>query len=53
MKHHLSDYLHEELRAFPPQEEVHDFFNDVDALSLRVERLTAHMNLSLVNHEAD
>jgi len=44
MRHNLTEYLQEELRAFPPREEVDDFFKDVDDLSLRVERLSAHVN---------
>jgi ubiquinone biosynthesis protein UbiJ len=44
MQHNLTEYLQEELRAFPPREEVDDFFKDVDDLSLRVERLAAHVN---------
>ncbi|MFZ4077569.1 MAG: ubiquinone biosynthesis accessory factor UbiJ [Legionellaceae bacterium] len=51
IKNHVSDYLHEELRMFPPREEMNDFFNDVDELSLRVERLTARVNLGRVKHE--
>ena len=37
----LSEYLQEELRVFPPKEEIEDFFNDIDELSLSVERLDA------------
>lgn len=33
------DYLQEELRLLPPQEEVQDFMTDVDELRDRVERL--------------
>lgn len=51
IKHHVSDYLHEELRTFPPREEAHDFFNDVDELTLRVERLDARLNHYLEHHE--
>ena len=47
MRHNLTDYLQEELRAFPPREEVNDFFNDIDELSLHVERLAAHINGSV------
>lgn len=53
MRHNLSDYLHEELRSFPPREEVDDFFNDVDQLSLDVERLQAHVNQLMASHEID
>lgn len=51
MKHHITEYLHEEVHAFPPREEVNDFFNDIDALSLRVERINAHINQYLARHE--
>lgn len=44
MQHNVNEYLHEELRVLPPREELHDFMNDIDALSLRVERLAAHIN---------
>lgn len=44
MQHNIRDYLQEELRACPPKEELTDFFNDVDTLSLTVERLAAHVN---------
>ena len=53
MTNHISDYLHEELRALPPPEEVDDFYNDIDTLSLRVERLSARINLYSVKHETD
>lgn len=42
--HNTTEYLQEELSAFPPREEVNDFFNDIDELSLHVERLSAHIN---------
>lgn len=44
MQNHVNEYLHEELRVLPPREELQDFMNDIDALSLRVERLAAHIN---------
>ncbi|WP_028388855.1 ubiquinone biosynthesis accessory factor UbiJ [Legionella fairfieldensis] len=53
MRHNLSDYLHEELRVFPPREEIDDFFNDVDQITLDVERLQAHINQLLVDYEID
>lgn len=52
MTQHVSEYLHEEARAFPPREEVNDFFQDIDALSLRVERIEAHINQYMARHEA-
>lgn len=45
MRHNMTGFLQEEYRALPSREEVNDFFNDVDALSLDVERLSAHVNL--------
>ena len=47
----VSDYIHEERRIFPSQEEIQDFFEDVDELSLRVERLRAHFNHLSVHHD--
>ena len=49
MRHDLTEYLQEEVRAFPPREEINDFFNDIDALSLSAERLEAHVNLLLMD----
>lgn len=48
----VTEYLQEELRIFPPREEINDFFNDVDDLSLKVERLAARINQLLAHHEA-
>lgn len=44
LQQNTNEYLHEELRVLPPREELEDFMNDIDALSLRVERLAAHIN---------
>lgn len=44
MRHDITEYLQEELRVFPPREEINDFFNDIDELSLRVERTAAQIN---------
>lgn len=44
MRHYVTEYLQEESRAFPSREEANDFFMDVDALSLDVERLEARVN---------
>ena len=49
----VTEYLQEEARLFPAREEVDDFFNDVDALSLRVERLSAHVHILSESHESD
>ena len=53
MRHNVRDYLQEELRAFPPREEINDFFNDIDKLSLDVERLQAHVNQLMAHYEID
>lgn len=47
----VSEYVQEEARLFPSTEEVNDFFCDIDELSLRAERLAAHVNQLLVAHE--
>lgn len=44
LRHSVSNYLQEELRLLPPSEEIKDFLNDVDSLSLEVERIQAHIN---------
>lgn len=51
MRRNVTDYLHEELRLFPPREELNDFFNDIDDVSLRAERLAAHVNRLLALNE--
>jgi ubiquinone biosynthesis protein UbiJ len=51
IRHNLSDYLQEELRYFPTQEEMADFFSDIDKLSLDVERLQAHISHLTSQHE--
>lgn len=48
MRQNITGFLQEEYQALPSREEVSDFFNDVDELSLDVERLSAHIHL-LVN----
>lgn len=39
--HQMGEFLKEELRVSPGQEELRDFFDDVDSIRLRVERLAA------------
>ncbi len=51
MRHNVTEYLQEELRVFPPREEIEDFYRDVDDVSLRAERLAAHVNQLLTLHE--
>ncbi len=49
----FNDYVHEELRIFPPREEIEDFYHDIDALALDVERLAAQINQLKVSYESD
>lgn len=49
MRRDVTEFLQEELQVFPPREEMNDFFKDIDALSLRLERLTAHVNRLLAS----
>lgn len=44
MSQNLTEYFQEEIRLFPPREEMDDFFKDIDELSLAAERLAAHVN---------
>lgn len=43
MQDNLKDYLHHETRSLPCQEEINDFFEDIDNLRLRVDRLQANV----------
>lgn len=40
----LSEFIHEESRLSPPPEELNDFYNDVDQISLETERLEAKLH---------
>ena len=44
MRQNMSEYLHEEVRLLPSKNELDDFFKDIDALALDVERTAAHVN---------
>lgn len=44
LQNNVSEYLHEELRSFPPKEELNDFYDDVDKLTDDIERLAAQIN---------
>ena len=41
----LTEYLHEELRLFPPRGEIEDLYQDIYALRADLERLDARMKL--------
>lgn len=45
MRQNMTGFLQDECRALPSHEEVNDFYNDVDELSLDVERLSAHIQM--------
>jgi len=47
MQQILTEYLQEETKFLPAREEVEDFFDDVDNLKLRLDRLQAKMNAIL------
>ncbi|QDP71682.1 hypothetical protein FOG18_03400 [Legionella israelensis] len=51
MRLNMTEYLQEELRMFPSRRELEDFFNEIDELSLDVERLQAHIQKLMVEHE--
>lgn len=53
LKRNIVEYFQEEIREIPSLEEVEDFYNDVDELSLRTERLSAHINKILVEYGTD
>ena len=49
LRYNVTEYLQEELRVFPPREEINDFFNDIDELWLNVERIEAGVNQLLAS----
>ena len=49
--HSMTEFIQEEIKMFPPTEEVQDFFKDVDELLLGVERLEAKINQLMIRHE--
>ena len=51
MRQNMSEYLHEEVRLLPSKNELDDFFKDIDALALDVERTAAHVNHLMSDHE--
>lgn len=51
LKRSMTEYLQEERKLVPNPQEVQDFFQDMDDLVLRLERLVAHFNLLSINHE--
>jgi ubiquinone biosynthesis protein UbiJ len=53
MRLNVTEYLQEELRIFPSRNELEDFYNDVDELSLDVERLQARINQLMNSHETN
>lgn len=53
MRQNVTEYLQEELRVFPTRNELDDLFNDIDELSMSVERLQAHINQLMSRYEAN
>lgn len=51
MQHHVTDYLQEETQMLPTSEEVNNFFDDIDQLSLQIERIEARINQYVAHHE--
>lgn len=49
----FSEYLHEEIRLFVSQEELNDFYQEVDELSLAVERVEASIHLLMSQDETN
>ena len=45
MQQNLTEYLQEETKHLPAREEIEDFFDDVDNLKLRLDRLQAKMKI--------
>lgn len=44
MSENITEYIQEELGVLPTRMELDDFYDDIDKLSLDVERLEAHVN---------
>lgn len=53
MRHSLSEFLQEEIQVFPTRAELEDFYQDIDELSLSVERLHAQVKQMVSAHETD
>lgn len=51
MQLNVTEYLQEELRVVPSKNELDDFFDDVDELTLSVERLQARVNQLMSQNE--
>lgn len=49
----ISDYLQEELQGFTSRNQLDDFIQDLDELSLNIERLEAHIQQLTSGHEID
>jgi len=49
----LDEFIHEEARLAPPRQEVEDFYQDLEQLNLRVDRLQARLRkLTVANSKA-
>lgn len=47
----VREYLQEECRVFPSSNELNDFYEEVDLLSLQMDRLKARINQLMSTHE--
>lgn len=52
MRMNTTEYLQEELRLVPGRQELEDFYADIDALTMQVERLQAKLDLLMSKHES-
>ena len=52
MAQNMSEFLHEELKCLPPEEALHDFYNDIDVLRMDTDRIEARFN-ALRSHLTD
>ena len=43
LQQNINEYTHEEINLFPPPEELQDFYHDIDALRMDVDRLDARV----------
>lgn len=47
----VSEYIHEEIKLFPPSEALQDFYHEVDSLRMDVDRIEARINSLIMNED--
>lgn len=52
MQHQVTEYLQEEICLTPTREEADHFFNEIDHLTLQLERIEARINQYLAHHDS-